>query len=77
MSETLKIDVINRRPELDQLPEKEQMLEFIDKDMEAFQEFFQRDLKQTPPHPAERAYLKTYLAFKLLGREAMIKNMPT
>lgn len=77
MSETLKVDVINRRPELEQLPEKEQLLEFIDSDMKAFQEFFESDLGQNPPHPVERAYLKTYLAFKLLGREAMIKNIPT
>lgn len=73
MSETLEVKVINRKPELDQLPEKEQLLEFIDQDMEAFQSFFQIEMKQGPAHPVEKAYLKTYLAFKLLGREAMLK----
>jgi len=54
-------------------PSKEELLEAIDKEMAEFNIFFELGLKQSPPTPMERAYLKTFLVWKLLGPDQMVK----
>jgi hypothetical protein len=68
MSETLKVAVIDQDS-----PNKEEKLDAIDEDMIEFHKFFTDRLKQSPASRMETAYLKTYLVYKVLGKEEMIR----
>jgi len=45
----------------------------IDNDISAFTQFFEVNMKQAQVTAVERAFLKTFLMWKALGPDAMIK----
>lgn len=70
MSETLRVEMIDPKTAP---PSNEEAVAAVDSEMSEFNSFFQKALEQNPPDPYERAYLKTYLMYKLIGPERMVK----
>jgi hypothetical protein len=46
----------------------EALLAVVNDDILKFNEFFQQELENPPLHPAEAAILRTYLHYKLVGK---------
>lgn len=50
-------------------------VKIADLEIAEFVKFFESELKQNPPDPYEKAFLKTYLMYRLIGPDRMVQEM--